>query len=564
MKNYLMLLIATMLLSTQTIFAQKVKREVFTYAYTQLPASPLPADYSTYSASLSIAGTDLRQIGFTEKNLIDKYLKLRAFKKLPSGGHFHIAIMIDPLVKLGAETQKNTVTTKNDDGKEVKRTTYYKDVRCYMPVSIRVEDYQGNVLIERVIGGADSPRVTTFKNGKSNFSSISALNKAWGDGTTTYSKIRKKNIESAMASFSKQVKTQYDLQSKKATHTIKVPSGKKVDGAADFLAHYESVKKAFANSNAEQSITEIAEQVAPALEYWENRKADFSATDKKQKKVHHACLYNIAVVNYCLDRLDKAETTAQECINSIDKWQDEPKALIKTVSNTRNLMEVNKVKTRHLVVNVDAAEGPSEANYDHLAAANSMRSNSSGNTYKGTVTLGDNSVLEGTFEVSSARSTLLDFYKGGDVKFLYETNGELYTMYLDPDDFVRAQFADRTFFAPKSNPDLRGGMIAALSTLNSIGEEVYIGENIQVYRFYNYSEEETSEISHLMIQKKDEKLVSFESGSPRFLLWKKGFAKYFSDCEYLSDQISAGKYRRSDQNIIRAAKEYDQKNCEPK
>lgn len=350
MKKNLIFLIVAILFNVQSVSAQKVKEETFTYAYTQLPTNPLPADYSTYSVSVSTTGSDLRQIGLTNSNLINDYFKLRAFKKLPKGGHFHVAIMIDPLVKLGTETKKNTTTTKNDDGKEVKRTTYYKSIRYYMPISIRVEDYQGNILMEEVRGGADQAKGTTFKNGKSDFSSISSMNKAWKGGIATYSKLRKENIELAMRTFSKQLKAQYDLQSKKVKMMLKVPSGKKVDGAADFLAQYELIKKAFADSKAEQPMTDIASQVAPALEYWESRKADFSATDKKQKKVHHACLYNIASVNYCLDHMDEAENYAQECINSVNKWQDDPKLLIRLINNSRKLMATNELETRHLTV----------------------------------------------------------------------------------------------------------------------------------------------------------------------------------------------------------------------
>ena len=134
------------------LHAQKVKNVNVSVFYNRLADEPLSKAFTTYSASIRSKYDDLETSNFTHSGLIDRYFKLRGFKNLPRGGHFHINVTAGRFRVLSSQTKKHESTTKDKEGNEKKVVQYTKEVVYSMPLKLIVEDKDGNILIENIQG----------------------------------------------------------------------------------------------------------------------------------------------------------------------------------------------------------------------------------------------------------------------------------------------------------------------------------------------------------------------------------------------------------------------------
>ncbi|MEM8525351.1 MAG: hypothetical protein AAGG68_11990 [Bacteroidota bacterium] len=548
--RFSLLFIFGMLCYCPIISAQKIKSESVKVQYSQLPTNPLSSEYSTYSVSLNDTEQVLQDLGMTEKSVMDSYFSLDGFKRVPRGGHFHISATVKPLKVVSSKTKTKTNQYKNKAGEVIKETTYWKEFIYYVPVGIKVKDFKGNIIFDEIQGSSDTPKTYKF-TGDGKIATKTALNEAWSKDQAPI-KLAKEAIGGGFWKLSKKFRDQFDIQHVKKTVYIRIPKGKKVENAEDFLRYGTQAIEALAKLKADTPIGNTAEEVAPAIDFWKSQATKFDPSNKKQVKMFYACNYNIANVSYWLDDLATAKEYAEIC-KTVKTDASVTRNLEKSIAQTEQLFTANNTTTRHFEVDLSNVASPEKADYGHLKAKD--KKHSSSKSIEGYVITAKGDSIAGEFVISSLGD--LEFYDNGNVKFIYVEDGKSVSKLIQPSWVERAAFGNRFF------QTLPFKKAMTLRERPSFMELIMDGSKVQLYRYY-----ETflapGEVAHksTAIRTTDGKLIDLHITNPRFTNWKSGFSKLFEDCEVLSAAIMIGEYKRNQHDLKRAIAAYNRNECE--
>lgn len=550
MKKITGLLFGLLFLFSFSLTGQRIGDEKANVQFNRLPSEPLSKDFSTYSVDLFTAKSTLRNINMTEENILSKF-DLNAFQKVDEGGHFRIGIIIENFERTGLETKKHETTTGEGDNKKTV-TKYSYEMSYIMPVTVKLEDYEGNVHFEQTFNGGDAPMSYSFrKDKKSNFSSAREMREAWKKRWRgLYTSLAKKAVNDAIGKSNQAIKTKFDITPiTKRQIRIKLAKGKKVAEADDFEKYYGDIKLAFMSMRPDESLDEIKGKVTDALDFWKRTKEKYPAGDKKTGKVHHACLYNLAVVNFWLDNLDEAEMYAAEAATRVDFKKKDAEAILKRIESAKAVMEANEIDTRHFAIETSGNPAPDGVAYPVLMEFDVLPDG-----IEGWVKTTDGETINGIFDIDETKS--LDFRPGRSAAFWYMENEEPVKKYVNPELFSSFAFRGRNFVSMNFLP-MSAGEITAKPR---IMEKVFESDQINAYVFYPFNEPGDEVESEFAVQKKDDKCVSLSIANPRFIAWRKAFSKYLAECPALSQAIANGDYKRNHDMIMKAIEEYSQCN----
>jgi hypothetical protein len=523
-------------------FSQKVKWERFNIAYTHLPSDPLPAEFTTYSTRVYGSWSDqLAGAGLTTTGLANR-IKMDGFKKVDNG---HIRVVVQ-LGYFRTENNKLNSIKKEKEDKEGNKSTYYRYTRSFqysMPISMQVTDYQGKVLIDRVISDRSNAQTYTSKE----FASAKAANEWWyKNRTNTYNQFIKELINNGINTASSTIRSKYDYQ-KMAKKTDNMELVVKFEKEAEFEKAYNTVKEAFAEMTPQEPVDGLKEKVKPAMEFWSQMIDSYDPRHKKERKVVHAANYNMAVTFFWLDDLDSAQKYATDCLNI--GWKDgRPKQLKREIENVRKLFAANKMTTRHIKRDLSNAKPP--ASSAELAALAMEDDGAAAVDMQGFVVSNDDTRLEGKFVITAEEGESLAFGPNGNITFVYEDAGMEKKHFMDPSKTSAFGFEKRQFsvhpFAPGSDPDAEAKPC--------ILESLYDSEKVNVYVYCPYDDKLGEEDVEFAFQKGEGELVSTKD--TQFLIFKKGLAKYFEDCADLKELAEGGEFKRNEKDIVRAARVY--------
>lgn len=533
-------------------YAQKIKNENVTVQYSQLPTNPMADDFSTYSVSLDDPDQVARNVGMTGSAIINNYFDLNSFQQLPKGGHFHIVASISRLKVVSSQIKEKTIERKNKDGSVTKSKRYWKEFIYYMPIAIKVEDYNGNVLFDAIENASDKPKTFLFKDGSSEFVSRVALRNAWNkDGVQN--RIKKTAIESGFKTLSKAFQDYADVQQVDKLSWVKIPKGKKVANADEFLKYGTQALEALAEMRANEPITNIVEDLAPSMSFWKEQAASFNPKEKKQAKMFHACNYNLAIVSYWMDDLAEAKKYTEEC-KKVNTDASMTRGLDRMIKQTEQLFIANNTSSSHFAIDISGASSPEGANYEHLATQEKPTLEEVVEGYVIT-TKGDS--IAGEFVISDGDLDRLRFYDNGNVSFVYTENGEIIKQKIRLSWMERASFNGRQFFKIPFKRAL------GLQERPCLMEILVDGPKVQLYKFHEtfLAPREAVHITNA-IRIQGGKLIDLHITNPRFTNWKSAFAKLFNECEVLSSAITIGEYKRNKDDIERAIEAYNKNECE--
>lgn len=366
-KPKLILLSLALLIMCVELNAQRIGSKNVFVSYNRLPDKPLPATFTTYSASVRTQYDALSKSGFTPNGLVKKYFRLRAFKMLPQGGHFHINATVGDFTVESVEAKTEETTTKDKDGNKKTGKQYYREITYRMPVSMTMEDKDGNVLEQILYNSPNEGLKHTFlKTNGSKFDSFNEMNKAWKRGTPTYKELRKEALKEAFSEFSELIKDKYDTQEAQELVQLKVPKGKKVSGASQFEAQASKAAKILKRIKADAPLGAAKTNLQPILNFWERQKDNYSASHKKEGRVHHACLYNLAIVNYHLDNFEEARQYAEAAVATRQK-KVYTRSMLDDIKQMQQKTRAQGVSSLHFPIDLSAATGPKGADYTHLS-----------------------------------------------------------------------------------------------------------------------------------------------------------------------------------------------------
>lgn len=542
MKKQLCILTGFLLL-TSIAYAQKIKQERVDVQYTQLPATPLDASFTTYTLRIRGAQYYLDNIRKTQSAL-ESYFQLDGFKKIPNGGHFTLEVNLGYFRVESDKMETSTSKEKLKDGTEKVTTRYYKSIRWSMPISWRLYDYEGRVLFDTY--HTDRNRTQTYST--STYNTPGEASRFWSENYTKVTNNLIENyIENNLGDMGRQFRHNYDFQRiVRATDELEVLR-EKDEQYADYNQAYETVKAAFAQMTPDQPVDKLREAVKPAVEFWLKAKDKYDPNDKKQKGLIHACLFNTATVFYWLDDLESAERYANQA-NDLDWKEGRSKRLLKEIEATRKLFAANKVTTRHIFRDPEKAIPPAKAIELAEKAEEEAANSAVFNGYMNTLT-GDS--ISGTFTIKTTEGTELKFGPSGNVVFQYQKGGKNITDVLKPGDLKSFAFNDRKFFVKSFAPGAKGNTQAGMHIL----EQLYTSDKVSVYQYHPYDNKLGDVETEYAYQKRGESAPVSISGSA-FLLFKKGLAKYFSDCADLAELANSDEFKKTEADIIRAARVY--------
>lgn len=543
MKSKLVLIICSLLMAGQGI-AQKIKDQRFNTQYIQLPSSPLDPSFTTYKVTIAGPTSAVEDLGSTEAK-VAKGMNLDGFKRVDDGpAHFTIALRIGSFRVEGRKDNKRTEKRKGKDDKTYTVHHYSRSISYSQPFSYRIYDYTGKVLEEKIL----KSRTDIGKWKSREYTKYSDLSKYMADNySSIVYEIQKNFLTGRLNDAKKRIRFKYDFQKKTNGVDKLYVLGKKADQAEGFVEAYETVKTAFAKMKATEPLGSLKEEVTSALTFWKNARDQYSPTNKKEKKAHYACLYNLAKVYYWLDDV-KAATAATEAMQAMDYKDGQADRFMKDIKTLKRLLEVNGLSSRHLDRQVENAVPPPTAKeLEEIAEAEEAESALV--QYQGQWTSTEGNTLDGTFYLDLEQNKELSFGQNSNIYFRCASREE--PLYIKLGETASFSFDNRTFEVLNYTPGNNGNTEAGRHLL----EIIYTSDRVRVLKHYPFdasSEEVESEYAY----HKPQEEAPVSTLSTGFLIFKKGLANYFSDCTDLTDLIAEGEFSNDKKGILKAARIY--------
>lgn len=331
-----------------TIFGQSVtiNAESAKVEYYRMPDTPLPSNYTTYSADLDISFTELSKSGFSESYLVDTYLKLDGYKRVNKDGDVEITANISDLIIWNESRASSKTKTKDKNGIETTKYLYKLELKYSMPMAVKVKNREGNTLLDKYIFSMSDTRTWTSPS----YNSMSELDSYWRiQRNSRLSDIQKDLIKEGMNNASYIVNNGFGyrfIQEKVKFATI----GKQKHPDYDrFQKNVEILQAAFETMRADKGLDEVREMAMPALEFYAATANKYKNGNKDQMKINHICLYNQALAYFWLEDFDLAESYA-ESIKKFDSKNKDVRRLLEDIEYTRaSLINAGRA-TRHQIV----------------------------------------------------------------------------------------------------------------------------------------------------------------------------------------------------------------------
>lgn len=540
--------------------AQRVSNESVTISYRGLPEQPFPIDFNTYSASVNVLGDqDLSKLkpAVSPQSLIEKYLQLASFRQLIAGGHFHINIQIGEL-KVDQITNEEVKTTTTKDSVKTTRISYYKKVVYRYPITLQVFDTSGQVLLRKVANNDPEGITYEFKqNDISTFPTVKEMDASWEKKKEdVLNKLRSDLILRTFRKYEELLVANFAIREVTEKIELQSPKGKKIPNEEEHDANIAKAVSILSGMTAEGALAPLQEEMVPVKAFWEAQLPLLSTDDKRLRKVHYACLYNLALVSTHLEQFDEARTYLAAC-EALGEDKRMTEELSNTLANIEASLAENERLSRHFAIDLSNATGPDGVDYTPYTTINGRRDRTVQHTGYMITNSGDS--LVGNFVFSDGEFGEPSFYESGNTLFVYEQEGKTQSRFFDPDEITKAGFKGRTFITMDYSPTL------ALGTKKNIMEILEGGTKLSLYRYYPFRVREKSEIDPqpaLVIHKSGEKPEPLSLLNLSFTNWRKSFAAYFTDCEALYAEIRVGEYKRNERRMKDAIRLYNNNDCE--
>jgi len=523
---------------SNTIHSQRIKDKAVNLKFIELPEKQLPEDYKTYSVSAT--GPLFSQAGSSATGFA-KSIKMNGFKRIDgngeNGGHLRVSIYGGRVYTGQIQAKTRTQKTKNKEGVEKTSYYYYYEVPFKCNTSFKVYDPNGNLLAN---GEYASDNVLKSREHGSTKSRASSRTRDIESIENKHSQSSMQNLKSGIYNG---LNKRYDYR--KNDDRMFIYMIRKHDSEERWEKHFDEVKTIFAEMNHTTKSEVLTEKLNPAMEFYEKYAAKDPRGDKKLKRIYKAANYNLAVLNFAIDQFEDAKTYARNVIKSEGKDR-RSNNLIESIEKWEKKMEKFDIETIHFERDLSDALPPST-----IAALEAEKKEIEANstTTKGVVFMGKKEI-SGTWSLDKEAEDLV-FGEGGNIKFIVEEGAEINEIDLTHSDVSSFKVAERKFEKVRFVPSAKGATEASVEIL----EEIYSSDRIKLYKFYPSTGALSDDKTEFAFQKTgQEHPISLES--TMFLIWKKGLANYFSDCEDLADMASEGGFEKSKDSLLKAARVY--------
>ncbi|MDH4462189.1 MAG: tetratricopeptide repeat protein [Flectobacillus sp.] len=372
MKKILLSFVLT--LSSLLVFSQKIDLDRYgaKATFLQIPNTPVPLEYTTFSTKFIANGINLVDAGYSnnESDLESLYFQINGFKRVANGGHFTIKVQIDGYDMGKAVTEKKESTTKDKDGKESITVSYKLSFKYFIPIMFTITDFNGKILKDGTITDGTTPQ--TYES--SNFSTAAALEKYWGENAVSIKKqLLGKYLSDNFSVFQTRLNTEIGFTAQSVTDILWITDSPKHPENESFRKACEETKLAIEEMTVTIPLNKA--KVTPILLYFENVIAKYTNSEKPERKLRYASWYNMATIYYWLEDFDNAIRCSDGLItNDYDKSDGE--ILKATFVRMKGQIAKSFVKSCHFVRDISNASPPKISTFqeeEELIRQNALR-----------------------------------------------------------------------------------------------------------------------------------------------------------------------------------------------
>ena len=236
--------------------------------------------------------------------------------------------------------------------------------------------------------------------------------------------------------------------------------------------------------------------------------------------------------------------------------------LKKSIDDRSKMMKAQGITTLHFPIDLSTAtspEGVDYTKYEPKAPAPAPKPVDRTRKFEGSYVTTKGETLNGTYVFRSGASENPRFYQDGNVKFIYDNKGKQNELNISPSKFKGGSFNGRTFTIIKRR--------AGISIKKSVfaAEIIQTGSKMTLLKAYPLEKKKDGSIMESQTLIKVEGEDGFSNvgdiANPKFINWKKGFAKLFEDCEVLYAEIRVGEFTRDIASISEAIRLYNKNSC---
>ncbi|MEL7340797.1 MAG: hypothetical protein AAGM67_09950, partial [Bacteroidota bacterium] len=282
------------LLLSPALHAQSYKAINTPFHYQQPPLAPLEGQFKTFSVKVDEMELKATDYGVQLDELIPKLFDLTSYERVAENGDFEVIIELGQVAYIGKEIDKYKLNEKNKAGETVERTYYSFDVSYHLPFKVGIYDGKRKLMRENVFNKRGETRYTRY--GKSTRVTALTSNFLTEKDKFLYDTYQRE-IKRLMRETADWLKSEIDqryvkvkylelLQIKKADKY----GAEKINSAVDAMIAMEEAGK------TKRSPKEIQQDLQPHIDALQASLKQFSATDKKESKIHFAAALALAKI----------------------------------------------------------------------------------------------------------------------------------------------------------------------------------------------------------------------------------------------------------------------------
>lgn len=537
MNHRIIILLASLFLWANIGFSQKLKDKKILIPYVSLPGKKLPADFTTYSVKVNGGA-----FNFSNRDPYSaaKSIRMDGFKRLSGQGtdfgHLRVFATASTPYIGNITPRSRTTTTKDKNGKEVRRITYWYEFPVQAYTSYQIVDPQGNVIASG--RNSDNKVLETRRTSTRSTVSIGRSNREIAAAREKFSTTL---INNMLSRVNYALQNQFDFSVRKAREDFYFLKGGSYEKPT--VEAFNEAKVIWESRDATSSVIETNEMLMDVLKVWADIASIQPGDDNKLKRVYKAANYNMALTYHYLDDFEKARLYAQKVIDSEGK--DKPSnQLLKRIDKLQERMELHGIYTQHVIRDLTNAAGPAQVKSFQEEQEEVQENN---NTLDGQITW-NGSEIQGQF-VSEKEADELIFGKDGNTKFVVTEGTENKEYDLTAPEINAFKIGDRSFVKTMFSPSSKGREEANMHIL----EELYTSSHITLYQYYSSQGALADNETEYAYQKLNDRFpVSLLD--TQFLLFDKGMAQYFQSCAELSSMCAKGEFDLNKSDLLKVAR----------
>lgn len=110
-----------------------------------------------------------------------------------------------------------------------------------------------------------------------------------------------------------------------------------------------AVKELMKGMSANESLATLSQNLQPVMDYFQTLKTKYASDDKQDRKMRYSAYYNLAALNYLLDRPDKAIEEANGLISN-DYDTSDGRKHIELAEELKKGLTKHNMDSRHMKI----------------------------------------------------------------------------------------------------------------------------------------------------------------------------------------------------------------------